>query len=274
MKYFLLLFPCFIFSQNMYNIEYIEKNEADSYYLGKLYANEIESVYIKKDTTWGEATKGNADNDFVITDAVDEMSSKVKTSLPLSFEPIVCFNKTKEYFTFTAPKLYEKGKIIIQDSLPNIKWKITNETKVILNFKCQKAIGEYKCREYVVWFTKNIPLNIGPWHLNGLPGAILEAKATDQYLEFTAIRVQHVKNNSKDIKNKKNNLNKINEIVSFSDYLDKLDEASIALSKTIINNVSEKKVEGARITSITTVSSYETHDLCREKKKKQVKKDF
>ncbi len=274
MKYLFLLFPCFIFSQNMYNIEYIEKNKSGSYYIGKLFANETESVYIKRDTTEIVTSKETANNDFIITDVVDGMEEEVNTSLPLRYEPIVYFNKTQQYFTFTASKMYEKGRIIIQDSLSNIKWEITNETKEILHFQCQKAIGKYKCREYVVWFTKDIPLNIGPWHLNGLPGAILEAKATDQYLEFTAIKAKQVKDNSENIKIKKNNLNKISETISFSEYLDKLDEASIALSKNLINTMSEKKIEGAKITSITTISSFETHDLCRESEKKRVKKDF
>jgi len=278
MKYLFLLFPGFIFSQNMYNIEYIKKDESGSHYVGKLFANENESVYIDKDTTGIVTPKETANDDFIITDVVDGMVEEVSISLPLSFEPIVYFNKTQQYFTFNTTKLYEKGRIIIQDSLPNIKWEITSHTKEILDFQCQKAIGKYKCREYVAWFTKDIPLNVGPWHLNGLPGAILEAKATDHYLEFTAIKAKKVKDNSEDIKIKKNNLNKISETINFSEYLDKLEEASIALSKNLIKEISEnmdeKKLEGAKITSISTISSFETHDLCRESEKKRVRKDF
>jgi len=274
MKYLFLLLPCFIFSQSKFNIEYLEKNSGGSYYAGLLFANETESVYTKKDTTGVVTPKETADDGFIITDAADGMTEEVYMAFPLSYEPIDYFNKKQNYFTFTTQKLYEKGLVIIRDSLPNIKWEITGDTKDILGFKCQKAIGTYKCREYAAWFTKDIPLSIGPWHLNGLPGAILEAKATDGYVEFTAIKATQVKDNSAAIKSRKKNLDKIGETISFSAYLDKLDEASIALSKDLINSMGEKELKGAKITSITSTTSFETHDLCRERKKKQVKKEF
>lgn len=273
MKYLFLLFPCFVFSQIVYNIDYLEKNNSGSYYKGQLFANDNESIYVKTDTI-GVESKKIANNDFIIKDANEGMSEEVSISLPLSDEPTVYFNKRQKYFNFTTPKMYGKGRIIIRDSLPNIKWEITSESKEILNFQCQKAIGKYKCREYVVWFTKEIPLSIGPWHLNGLPGAILEAKAVDHYFEFIAISAEKVKDNSNSIKSKKNNFNDINETLSFNEYLDKLEEGSIALSKKIINNISENKIEGGKILSIKTTSSFETHDLCREKNKKQVIKEF
>lgn len=273
MKYLFLLLPFFVFSQNMYNIEYLEKNKGGSYYKGQLFANDKESIYVKSDTD-SIISRETSNNYFIITDVIDGMAEDVTISLPLSSEPTVYFQKSQDHFNFTTKKIYEKGEIIIEDSLPNIKWKITNETKEILNFRCQKAIGEYKCREYVVWFSKDIPLSIGPWHLNGLPGAILEAKATDQYFEFTATKAKQVKNNSEDIKNKKNNFKEITDTINFNEYLDKLEEVSIALSKNVINNISEKKIEGGRITSLKSTTSFETHDLCRGSKKKQVKKHF
>lgn len=272
MKYLFLFFPFLVFSQSMYNIEYLEQNKSGSYYKGQLFANKEESVYVKSDTIIINEKK--TPNDFIITDVVDGMVEEVSISLPLNNEPTVYFKKSWEYFNFTTPKMYEKGNIVIKDSLPNIEWEITNETKSILNYKCKKAVGKYKCREYVVWFSEDVPLSIGPWHLNGLPGAILEAKATDQYFEFTATHIKQVKNNAQEIKSKKNNFNKISETITFNEYLDRLDKNSIATSKTMIDNMSKIKLEGARITSLSTVTNFETHDLCGENKKKQVRKDF
>lgn len=274
MKYLFLLFPFFVFSQNMYNIEYLEKNKGGFYYKGQLFANEKESVYVKSATDT-IIPKEIVNNDFIITDVIDEaLQEEVTIALPLSSKPIVYFQKSQDYFNFTTKKIYEKGEIIIKDSLPNIKWKITDETKEILNFRCQKAIGQYKCREYVVWFSKDIPLSIGPWHLNGLPGAILEAKAADKHYEFTATKIKQVSNNSKEIKIKKNLFNKINQTIKYNEYLDKLDDYAISMSKEMVENMSKNKIEGGRITSASVITSFSTHDLCRENKKKQVKKHF
>ncbi len=65
--------------------------------------------------------------------------------------------------------------ILVKDEIPEIKWNILKETKVILGYNCTKAEGTFRGRDYTVWFTTEIPMQAGPWKLRGLPGAILEA---------------------------------------------------------------------------------------------------
>lgn len=77
----------------------------------------------------------------------------------------------------------------------NVDWTITDEIKKIGKFECQKAIGEFRGRTYHAWFTSEIALGFGPWKLNGLPGLILEAYDTDDYISFTAKRVSVLSNN-------------------------------------------------------------------------------
>jgi len=67
-----------------------------------------------------------------------------------------------------------------------IDWKIIEEFKNISEFKCQKAIGFFRGREYTAWFTSEIPLPFGPWKLHGAPGLILEAYDTDQMIYIIA----------------------------------------------------------------------------------------
>ncbi|EQB92813.1 GLPGLI family protein [Elizabethkingia anophelis] len=56
----------------------------------------------------------------------------------------------------------------------NMKWKITNEKKKILNHECIKAETKFRGRNYIAWFTKDIPISDGPYKFAGLPGLILE----------------------------------------------------------------------------------------------------
>jgi len=67
-----------------------------------------------------------------------------------------------------------------------IDWKIQKEFKDISGFKCQKATGIFRGREYVAWFTPEIPVPFGPWKLHGTPGLILEAYDTDQMIYLVA----------------------------------------------------------------------------------------
>ena len=58
----------------MYTIDYLEKDKSGTYYAGKLFANEAEWVYTKKDTTGVVTPKETADDGFIITDAVEGMA--------------------------------------------------------------------------------------------------------------------------------------------------------------------------------------------------------
>ncbi|WP_051268473.1 GLPGLI family protein [Terrimonas ferruginea] len=71
-------------------------------------------------------------------------------------------------------------------SLPGINWKLSNETKVILGYNCQKATGDFGGRTFDAWFTADLPYAFGPWKLNGLPGLILAANDTKNELSFVA----------------------------------------------------------------------------------------
>ena len=84
--------------------------------------------------------------------------------------------------------------ILFLDNKPKISWDIKKEHKTILGYSCQKAMGEFRGRNYVVWFTKDIPVPLGPWKLDGLPGLILEARDNQNYFSYIATQV--IKNSS------------------------------------------------------------------------------
>lgn len=88
----------------------------------------------------------------------------------------ICYAEVAQIFRF-------------EDKLPQIDWNIQNETKSILGYTCQKAVGELYNREWTVWFTMDIPVSEGPWLLAGLPGLILEAVDSENIFHFTAIEL-------------------------------------------------------------------------------------
>lgn len=57
-----------------------------------------------------------------------------------------------------------------------LDWQITDETKKIEKYHCQKATVALHGRHYEAWFTTEVPINFGPFHLNGLPGLIVQVR--------------------------------------------------------------------------------------------------
>jgi len=106
-------------------------------------------------------------------------------------------------------ELFDKT-FIIDDSIKALSWKITGETKNILNHNCMKAIattlrtstrmnvdnGKVERKEVtdtlniIAWFTNEIPVSAGPGEYQGqLPGLILELDVNNgrQYYIATSI---------------------------------------------------------------------------------------
>lgn len=86
-------------------------------------------------------------------------------------------------------KIMNQDNYAIRESLEKINWTIEKETKQLLGYTCQKATGICKGRNYIAWFTTDIPASFGPWKLQGLPGLILEASDMAQRIKFTCTSI-------------------------------------------------------------------------------------
>ncbi len=107
-----------------------------------------------------------------------------------------------------AREFFEK-KFVISDSIRRGNWKLTDETKTILNHLCRKAIsqrigkrmmmtmdnGKMERKEMddtssvVAWFTTDIPVAVAPEMQGQLPGAILEMETNHGRTIYTALEI-------------------------------------------------------------------------------------
>ena len=63
----------------------------------------------------------------------------------------------------------------IDSKVPELKWALESETRMILGYKCQRAtIESYKGFDVEAWYSPEIPIANGPMEYGGLPGIILE----------------------------------------------------------------------------------------------------
>lgn len=70
-----------------------------------------------------------------------------------------------------------------ETEIPKLQWNIEQETDDILGYNVQKATVTYSGRNWIAWFTPEIPIQYGPYVFNGLPGLIV--KLYDDKNNFT-----------------------------------------------------------------------------------------
>ena len=97
---------------------------------------------------------------------------------------LVDYNKGKMW----SPPEYQSAlnTRYIEESINLFKWKFTPESKTILGYKCTKATCNFRGRNYVAFFTREIPFKAAPWKFHGLPGVILEVYSTDDIVKWKA----------------------------------------------------------------------------------------
>ena len=82
---------------------------------------------------------------------------------------------------------------IIKDSLRNLEWRITDETREIAGFECRKAVTKICDSVYVVaFYTDQIPVSGGPEEFGGLPGMILGLAVPRLYTTWFATKLELV----------------------------------------------------------------------------------
>ncbi|MBS1500520.1 MAG: GLPGLI family protein [Bacteroidetes bacterium] len=103
-----------------------------------------------------------------------------------------------EYYQFPNEKKLSRKEPLIMDTylidgvMPAIDWKISGDTATFGGLHCQKATAHFKGRDYTAWFCPDMPLHVGPWKLNGLPGVIVQAYDAKKDVQFMFDGVEKV----------------------------------------------------------------------------------
>lgn len=85
---------------------------------------------------------------------------------------------------------------IYEDSLSVIGWNISDSSKNVLGYSCQRATCTFRGRQYEAWFTLDIPVSDGPWKFSGLPGLIMEISDVGSQYSFAIVGIEKVNNES------------------------------------------------------------------------------
>lgn len=155
--------------------------------------------------------------DSLVTDYMnlDTDGKKSYYSNAVKYERDSAYNADKSYpallkgrnydrnLNYTVEKDYAKKNIHFYDKFKNVslvtmdneapKWKIENDFRKINAMNCQKAVAEYKGRTWEAWFSKDFPVNDGPYKFSGLPGLVVMLKDSESDHVFDLIQIKKIK---------------------------------------------------------------------------------
>lgn len=99
------------------------------------------------------------------------------------------------YKNYPAEKLTHTEKICMdwfryEEDMPIFEWELTDSVTNLLGYECKGARCNFRGREWLVFYTEDIPLSEGPWKFYGLPGLIMKASDKNGHYTFECIGIK------------------------------------------------------------------------------------
>jgi GLPGLI family protein len=63
-------------------------------------------------------------------------------------------------------------------------WQLVNQDTLINNYSCKKGILNYGGREWIAWYSPEIPTSVGPYKFHGLPGLVMKISDSEGVFNF------------------------------------------------------------------------------------------
>ncbi len=242
-----------IHSQNTSNIDalkykckYLITYQPDSTNLKKIDSEEMflligseKSKFLSVSTFLKDSISNNIDrNNINSLNLMTLFQSIPKTK----FKDKIFKNLSSNKITVTEQVL--KNHYRYEEPLKIFEWSIKDSEKNISGYNCQKATTNYAGRNYIAWFTNEIPISDGPYKFNGLPGLIIQISDTKNQYNYKLIAFEKQKTPKNITINKKNYIKTTKkELYEFkkefyANIFKKLEQSGITLN---FENSSQKK---------------------------------
>jgi len=141
------------------------------------------------------------------------------------FSEIIVNRKEKILTEYLFEDMTLKKYFAVYEKQPDMKWELLEDEKQINDYKCKKAKTTFRGRTYEVWYTPEIPVSVGPWKFNGLPGLILSVTdSTDNFYSWEVASIKHSEEEYFDFQENINNKSKFQKI-SYQEFDEKFIEA-------------------------------------------------
>ncbi len=112
---------------------------------------------------------------------------------------VFVYKNYNEQYLISQDKVADKY-FFTKEPLIQMQWQLTGNTKKLLKYNCQEATTTFRGRDYVVYFTAELPFKAAPFKFYGLPGVVLQIKTIDEQINIQASRLK-VQPSGKSIQN-------------------------------------------------------------------------
>lgn len=128
---------------------------------------------------------------FTATNYSKYLNPEIAANLPLGMYPnVVVYKHSNE---IEALHEMSGGRYTYREKRPLLKWTISTDEKEVAGYSCQKATTHFAGRDYVAWFTSEIPYRDGPYKFSELPGFIVQVADKEGDYSFTLTSFEKVK---------------------------------------------------------------------------------
>jgi len=118
--------------------------------------------------------------------------AEYKSKIPVIDHKYIVIKNSKSDEMYFLEKI-GKDNLGYKETIENFKWQIKDEFKTVSGYRTQKAITYFKGREFVAWFSEEIPIPNGPYKFGGLPGLIIQLNDTKEHYVFNLISFNKLK---------------------------------------------------------------------------------
>jgi len=180
LRIFLCIFICGIsISSQSYKIIYDFKWRTDSQ--SNNYNSELTVLLKNEEKSYFESL-AKFKYDSIKTQLVNEGSRSFPSPKEQwKLQPLI-FKDLKSQITVTEENFFDKVYLATYTCKPI--WKIQKENRTLFNYNVQKAETDFSGRQWIAWFTNDIPVSDGPYKFFGLPGLILKISDSEENFIF------------------------------------------------------------------------------------------
>ncbi|PIB33311.1 hypothetical protein BFP78_03360 [Gaetbulibacter sp. 5U11] len=103
---------------------------------------------------------------------------------------------------------FDSKTYLVTEALPKLDWDLNHpDTLKIGTYMCNKATTSFRGRNYIAWYTNDIPITFGPWKFHGLPGLILDMYDQTHKYEWIVTKITKKTINEKTLNQDKHDVN-------------------------------------------------------------------
>ncbi len=138
-------------------------------------------------------TKINKTKDTLFFDDMGAATFNQESSDSIKYECKINIIQKNIIFRDFIMKGNEFEPVVVKENLPQQNWILLNGEKKINHYICYSAKLSFRGRDYIAWYTPDIPASSGPWKFYGLPGLITEIRSSDNKISFILKTIQSQK---------------------------------------------------------------------------------